>query len=369
MITGHKHLDLVSAYTPGASVEDVMLNYGLVNVEKLSSNENPFGPSPRGKAAAILALDKGNLYPDSGLGLRLALARHHNVSVDSVTVNNGSDAIIHQVMHTFLLPGETALSSHGGFVSFGIAVHRCGNEPQYTPLTSDYRFDVEAIVDAINSTTKIIYIPNPNNPTGTYLTTDEIDWMLERVPDNILVVMDEAYTEYATHLRPHDYPNSISFGKENVLSLRTFSKAYGLAALRVGYAVGHPDVVRLLLKTKLPFDPSGPASAAATAAIDDIEFVQNTVETNAAGLSLLLSTLREYGYTCSSSVANFVMIDCGDDDSATRFHRSMLERGFISRPLRGFGLPTCVRISTGTPEQNLRLAESLKVLADVFVTP
>ena len=266
------------------------------------------------------------------------------------------------------MPGETALSCHGGFVSFGIATRTVGSEPQYVPLTSDYRFDVEALAGAVTPDTKVLYIPNPNNPTGTHITQDELDWLLERVPASTLVVLDEAYYQYASFLAPDTYPDAIGLDRPNVISLRTFSKAYGLAAYRIGYAVGHPDVIKWLLKTKLPFDPNAIGCAAAIAALDDQEFVQTTVETNARGLELLGKTLRESGYATTESVANFVMVDCGTKDQASSFHRSLLEQGFISRPLAGFGLPHCVRISTGTDDQNDRLAGVLRELATQFVT-
>lgn len=368
MINGPQHLASVAAYRPGASAEQIRQEYGLTNVEKLASNENPFGASPLALAAAAEALSTAHLYGDGGLALRERLAVHHGVHADQITVHNGSDAIIHQVMRTFLAEGGTALSAHGGFVSFGIAVRMLGITPQYVDHDSNYRFDVEALAAAITPETKIIYIPNPNNPTGTHITKDEVLWLLERMPDDRLLVLDEAYHEYATFLAPESYPDAIALDHPNVLSLRTFSKAYGLAALRVGYAVGHRDVVKWLLKTKLPFDPNVVGCAAAIAALDDTEHVQKTIETNAAGIALLTSTLREEGYQTTSSVANFVMIDCGDADQAKAFHRALLEHGFIARPLTGFGLPTCVRVSTGTPEQNLRLAATFKELASTFVT-
>ncbi|CAN5532420.1 histidinol-phosphate transaminase [soil metagenome] len=368
MITTPSHLQSIAAYTPGASPEQVREQYGLTDVEKLASNENPLGPSPLGAAAAHLSLTNAHIYADGGLKLRMALAKHHGVTPDHITVHNGSDAIIHQIMRTFLSPGDTALSCKGGFVSFGIAVSMNGNEPSFVPLTADYRFDVEALAAAITDRTKIVYIPNPNNPTGTYITKSELTWLLDRIPEDRIVILDEAYHEYAAMLKPEDYPDAISLARPNVIALRTFSKAYGLAGLRIGYGVGHPDVMHHLIKTKLPFDPNAVGCAAAMAALADTEFVQRTTELNAQGLALFHSTLRECGYTTSSSVGNFVMVDCGSADMAKAFHHDLLQRGFITRPLAGFGLPQCVRISTGTTAQNERLAAVLRTIAPNYTS-
>lgn len=367
MIDAHPHLSGIASYTPGASPEEIRRTYGLSHVEKLASNENPFGPSPKGRDSAIAALASANIYNDGGMALRQALAQFHNVRPESITVHNGSDAIIHQVLRTFLLPGETAVSSMGTFVSFSIATRSVGSEPRLVPLTSDYRYDVEALVGAIDTTTKIVYIANPNNPTGTMLTRDEVTFVVDNVPQNVLIVLDEAYVEYARHIRPHDYVDGTTIVAPNVLTLRTFSKAYGLAALRVGYAVGHPDVVRWLLKTKLPFDPNGPACAAAIAALGDDDFVDRTVRTNAEGLRIITDALDDAGYRYAQSAANFVMIDCGTQQRATSLNEELLHRGFIARPLLGFGLPHCLRISTGLDDQNRRLAQILHELAPAHV--
>lgn len=368
MIDVPAYLHHLTPYTPGASPEDIKRQYGLDNVLKLASNENPFGPSPKGIAAAIDALQHAHRYNDGGAALRARLAEHHGVDANAISVHNGSDAIIHQIMRTFLLPGETALSSHGSFVSFRIAVTAAGSTPTLVPYQHGFRFDVEAIAAAHTPQTKVIYIANPNNPTGTFITRDELVWLVERIPATTLIVLDEAYCEFAAHEAPETYPDATTLGLPNVIALRTFSKAYGLAALRVGYAVGHPDVMQWLLRTSLPFDPNGPACAAAIAALDDTDFVATTVRTNHDGLVLLQETLRSCGFATSDSVANFVMVDCGSPETASAFHVDLLRRGFIARPLTGFGLPQCVRISTGLPEQNSALAGVLRDMAPTYVS-
>jgi len=368
MIEVPAHLTHLVPYTPGASPEEIKRRFGLDNVLKLASNENPYGPSLKAVAAAASALQHAHRYNDGGAALRERLAAHHGTSVDAISVNNGSDAIIHQVMRTFLLPGQTALSSTGSFVSFRIAVAGVGSTPSLVPHTSAYAFDVEAIAAAWTPATKVVYIANPNNPTGTFVDRDALQWLLDRIPTSTLVVVDEAYYEYAAHAQPEHYPDVISMARPNVVALRTFSKAYGLAALRVGYAVGHPDVIQWLRRTSLPFDPNGPGCAAAIAALDDTDHVATTVRTNAEGLQLLHATLRDAGLATSQSVANFVMVDCGTADRATAFHTDLLQRGFIARPLTGFGLSHCVRISTGLPEQNSALANVLRDMAPAYVS-
>jgi histidinol-phosphate aminotransferase len=363
MIPVPAHLDHVATYTPGQSPDEVQRQFGLTHVVKLASNENPFGPSPLGIAAAQRALTDAHIYNDGGLALRHALAEHHGRTIHEITVHNGSDAIIHQIMRTFLQPGDNAVSCAGGFISFSIAVKSHGHEAILVPLTAEYRFDVAALAAAVNDRTRVVYVPNPNNPTGTYLNTGELTWLIDNVPTSVLVVVDEAYHEFAMALAPGEYPDATLLGRPNVISLRTFSKAYGLAALRIGYAVGHPDVIHWLLKTKLPFDPNGPGCAAAIAALQDTEYVRRTIDQNTAALAQLEATARECGLRTAKSVTNFIMIDCGSPTAAHDLHHHLLVNGFITRPLRGFGLPNCVRISTGLPEHMTALCSALSAFS------
>lgn len=360
MITVNPHLHSTSAYAPGASPEQIKAQYGLSDVEKLASNENPLGCSPRATRAAIDALSTVNRYNDGGAALRARLAEFHGVTSDHIAVHNGSDAIIHQIMRTFLLPGETALSSEGTFVSFRLAVAAADRQCRLVPMAAGYRYDLGAIADAIDESTKVIYIANPNNPTGTHVTADELIGFLDRIPTSVLVVFDEAYIEYARQLHPQTCPTEDVVSRPNVVRLRTFSKAYGLAALRIGYAVGHPDVIQWLNRTKLPFDPNGVGCSAAIAALDDQEFVAQTVELNAQCLAIMKQAAHQAELVTAEPAANFLMIDLGSPESASRFHRMLLQGGFISRPLSNFGLPTCVRVSTGSVEQIMRLADVVR---------
>lgn len=363
MITVNPHLRAISAYAPGASPEQIKAQYGLDHVEKLASNENPLGCSPLARQAALQALNNVQFYNDGGVALRQSLAKFHGVNSDCISVHNGSDAIIHQIMRTFLLPGETALSSDGTFVSFRIAVAGADREHRLVPLTSGFAYDTVAIGDAIDETTKVVYIANPNNPTGTHVDRNALKELLHRIPEHVLVVLDEAYVEYARFLHPESYPTDVDCSRPNVIRLRTFSKAYGLAALRVGYAIGDPTVMQWLIRTKLPFDPNGIGCAAAIAALEDQEFVHATVELNAECLSIMTSAAASAGLTATPSSANFVMFDLGSPERAATFHKLLLEGGFISRPLTSFGLTSCVRVSTGTREQIERLSGVLATAA------
>lgn len=367
MIRGPEHLTGVGTYTPGESAEQIRHRYGLANVEKLASNENPLGPSTLAAEAASKAIRTLHRYGDGGAALRTALAQHHGCSAECIVVHNGSDALIHHIMRTFLLPGDTALSCEGGFVSFEIAVKAVGKVPHYVPLAPGYRFDVEALASAVTPNTKVLYIPNPNNPTGTHITTAELEWLVNNVPASVLIVVDEAYFEYAVAQAPTTYPDSTKLNRKNLVTLRTFSKAYGLAALRIGYAIGSPDVIQWLLKTVLPFDPNAVGCAAAIAALQDSQHIRKTVETAQQGMVLVRDALEGCGYRTSDSVANFVFVDCGSSQLAEKFYMMLLHKGFITRRLTAFGHPGAVRITLGTPEQNIQLATVLTEQSELFV--
>lgn len=363
MIEPVLHLRSVTPYTPGRSVESVQRELGVSDLVKLASNENPYGPSPLAIEAAQRALRSVHRYNDGGIELREHLAEFYSTTVESICVGNGSDAIIHQLVRTFLGPGQSAVSSEGSFVSFRIACAALGVAPTLTPMTQDYRFDIDALAAAVTPATKVMYIPNPNNPTGTYLSKDELSRLIEMVPNSVCIVVDEAYHEYSRHIRPEDYPDAYKLGKENVVVLRTFSKAYGLAAMRIGYALGHPSVVQWLNRGKLPFDPNGIACAAAIGALADQEHVLRAVVANAIALEDIHNVAAELGFSTTESIANFVMFELGSEAAANAFTHQLLHLGFIVRPLAGFGLPTCVRISTGLPEHNQQLVATLKAIA------
>jgi histidinol-phosphate aminotransferase len=335
-------------YVTGLSIEEVRRRYGLERVVKLASNENPLGPSPLAIEAAKAVLSGSARYPDGGLALREKLAQRFKVRLENVIAGAGSEGIMADIVRTFLADNDEVLASEGTFPAMRVLAQSRGVAYRVVSMR-EWGFDLPAIADAITSQTKLIYLPNPNNPTGTIFTTREFDSFYPRVPERVLIILDEAYIDYA---RNPLYPDSLTYRYDNVITLRTFSKAYGLAGLRVGYGFAHQDLIGMLLKVKLPFEPSTVASAAAIAALNDAEFVEKSLETNARVMRQLSSELKHLAVEPLNSEANFVMIPLASPAEADDLFQALLQEGVIARPLKSFGLPSCIRITVGTPEEN-----------------
>jgi histidinol-phosphate aminotransferase len=335
-------------YVKGLSIEEVRRRYGLDRVVKLASNENPLGPSPLALQAAEAVLSGSHRYPDGGLALRESLAQRFDVRVENVIAGGGSEGIMADIVRTFLADDDEVLTSEGTFPAMRVLAQSRGVAYRAVPMRG-WSFDLPAIADAITARTKLIYLPNPNNPTGAIFTTCEFDQFYKRVPKRVLIILDEAYFEYAGHPQ---YPDSLRYRYDNVITLRTFSKMYGLAGLRIGYGFAHQDLISMLLKVKLPFEPSSIASAAAIGALDDFEFVERALETNARGMRQLITEVRSFGLQPLPTEANFVMIPLASPGRAEELFGALLEEGVIVRPLKSFGLPSCLRITVGTPEEN-----------------
>jgi histidinol-phosphate aminotransferase len=359
MIAVPSHIASLKPYQPGKPIAEVERELGITNVIKLASNENPLGSSPLAIEAIKNNLTTLPMYPDGARDLRIAIANRFVIKPENVICGSGSESILATAMHTFLDEGDEMISSEGTFVGFQVLAHASGKKTHYTPLKR-YGYDLEAMARKINEHTKIIYIANPNNPTGTSVTTNALERFIASVPDHVLVIMDEAYFEYADGWP--DYPDSMHYRWDNVLTCRTFSKAYGLAGIRIGYGMAHSDIISKMLKVKLPFEPSTPAAAAGLAALEDSEFLKETISLNRESLLFFHQELEKFGLTFAPSLANFVMIDFRNSDTVQRIFERLLQRGIITRPLAGFGLPHCLRISTGTMEQNQRCMEELKVV-------
>ena len=353
------YIENLRPYEPGRSVEDVRRAYALTRVAKLASNENPLGASPRAIEAIRRNLDGLNVYPNGGLDLRVRLAREFDLKVENVIAGSGSDSIMSGIIRAFLCDDDEVLTTESAFIGFQVLARSRGVAYRTVPY-HDWHYDLPALAAAITEKTKIIYLANPNNPTGTIFSKHEFDEFYKHVPERVLIILDEAYFEYAKDC-PR-YPDSMHYRYDNVITLRTFSKIYGLAGLRVGYGFAHEELIANLLKVKLPFEPSGHAQVAAIAALDDKEFVHRALELNARGLRLLTDSLQEMGYEAIPSEANFVMVPMESAKAAKVFTEELLRKGVIVRPLAAFGLPHCVRISTGTDEDNQLLLEGVRSL-------
>jgi histidinol-phosphate aminotransferase len=359
------YIESLRPYEPGRSIEEVRRTYGLTRVAKLASNENPLGPSPFALAAIARNLGGMNYYPNGGLDLRVRLAREFNLKVENVIAGSGSDSIMSGIIRAFLCDDDEVLTTESAFIGFQVLARSRGVAYRTIPYR-DWRYDLPALAAAITEKTKIVYLANPNNPTGTIFSKDEFDEFYRHVPERVLIILDEAYFEYAKD-NPR-YPDSMHYRYDNVITLRTFSKAYGLAGLRVGYGFAHQDLIANLLKVKLPFEPGGLAQIAAIAALDDKEFVSRTLELNARGLRRIGESLREMGFDVVASDANFVMVPLESATRATALTEELLRKGVIVRPLGAFGLPHCIRISTGTDEENQMLIEGVGICQSTLAT-
>jgi len=352
------HIRDLTPYKPGRPIREVQRELGLAHVVKLASNENPRGASPRAVQAIHASLAELARYPDVGaLDLRDAIAAHHQVRRENVVCGAGSESILATILRTFLAEEDELLTSEGTFVGFYVLAQSRGVALRTAPMR-DYHFDLEALAGMMGPRTRLVYLANPNNPTGTIFGKGEFSRFMGRVPAHTLVVLDEAYIDY---VEPGaDYPDSLLYRFDNVLTLRTFSKSHGLAGLRLGYGLAHGDLITNLMKVKLPFEPSVPAQAAGVAALADGDFLRETVALSAAGRAALRAALLAKGLHPAPSQANFVMFPLRDAEEADHFVRHCLLRGVIVRPLGAFRLPHCVRVSTGLPEEIETFIEALK---------
>ncbi len=343
------YIEVLSPYEAGRSVDDVRREFGVSRVVKLASNENPLGPSPVALEAVRAQLDRVHIYPRGGIELRSVLAEEYGAKIDNVIVGSGSDSIISNIVRTFLGDQDEILTTEAAFIGFQVVAKSRGVPYRTVPLRQ-WHYDLEALADGVNEHTKIIYLANPNNPTGTIFTRQEFEAFYKHIPERVLIILDEAYFEYARY-NPR-YPDSMHYRLDNVITLRTFSKVYGLAGLRVGYGFAHEDLICNLLKVKLPFEPSSLAEAAGVAALRDKAFLHRSLEVNVRGMEMMSAGLRGRGFEVVPSEANFLMVVLPDGRAAHELAEGLLRLGVIIRPLGAFGLPQCVRISIGTDEEN-----------------
>lgn len=347
-------------YESGKSIEEVARELGLKEVIKLASNENSLGPSPVAVQAIREALVDSHRYPDaSGFELRSALADRFKVRIDNVVLGAGSEGIMSTIIRTFLLSDDELVSAEHSFIGFRVLANASGRKIHWVPM-KDHRYDLEAMASRINDYTKIIYIANPDNPMGTYVNRDEFESFYAHVPERVLIILDEAYFEFSEHV--HDYPDSMSYRYDNVITLRTFSKAYGLAGLRIGYGFAHRNLIANLMKVKVPFQPSFLAQVGGLAALSDKNFLNQTLELNQKGIHYFSEELRKLNVETIPSVTNFITTVWESEQIAGQITESLLNKGIIVRHLGPFGWPECIRVSIGLEEENSKFIRTLKTL-------
>jgi histidinol-phosphate aminotransferase len=350
----------LSPYQPGKPIEELEREYGVKNAIKLASNENPLGPSPLALSAARAALSDIHRYPDgNGFVLKNALSKKLDIEAACITIGNGSNDILELLARAFVQPENEVVFSEHAFAVYPIVTRAVGATPVVTKAR-DWGHDLAAMRAAVNARTRLVFVANPNNPTGTWLKRGELEAFVRDMPPHVLVAVDEAYFEYVGEA---EYPDTVSWAGSypNLVTTRTFSKAYGLAGLRVGFGVSSPEVADILNRVRQPFNVNSVALAAASAALADEAHVMRAVQLNRAGMDRLTQAFAELGLGYIPSVGNFVCADFGRP--AMPIHERLLHEGVIVRPVSNYGMPNHLRVTVGLPDENDRF---LKALAKVI---
>ncbi len=348
-------------YQPGKPVEELERELGISNSIKLASNENPQGPSQVAMAAVQAVLGESCRYPDaSGFKLKQALSEHYNITADTITLGNGSNDVLELIGRAFVVPGDEVIYSQHSFVVYMLVAQSTGATSVVVPAR-EWGHDLDAMAAAVTDKTRIIFLANPNNPTGTWFTGQALRDFIAKVPENVVVVLDEAYLEYVAE---PEYISGLQLQADfpNLVVTRTFSKAFGLAALRIGYAVANPAITDLLNRVRQPFNVNIPALEAATAVLSDAAYLERSVELNSAGMAELEQGFTRLGVNWIPSVGNFISVDCGCD--AGPVYAGLLQEGVIVRPVANYQMPDHLRVTIGLPEENSRfLTAFAKVLS------
>ncbi len=350
----------VKPYVPGKPIEEVARELGIKSqIYKLASNENPLGSSPKAKAAIIKAADSMHLYPDDSFyALKKKIASRFNVQENQILFGNGSVEIMLQLAIAFVNPGETIIAPKNTFIMYKVVGNTIGASVFEPPISEEGYVDLDIILGSMPKDTKIIFIANPNNPTGNIIPPDNIYRFMDKVGDDVIIVFDEAYYEYASFFT--DFPDTMQYVKEgrNVVILRTFSKIYGLAGLRIGYGFTTPEIFEAIQKVRLPFNLNRMAQIAAIAALDDKEHVEKSLKITGEGLRFLTSEFKKMGLDYIPSYTNFIMVKFGEKTRVV--YEELLKRGIVVRPLDPYGIHDALRISIGTMEENNKLVGILK---------
>ena len=348
-------------YQPGKPIDELQREYGLQEVIKLASNENPLGPSRKALAAIEQGLVELARYPDgNGFILKQALSDKFNVELNQITLGNGSNDILELVARTFVQPGQEVIFSQHAFAVYPIATQAVGGKAVIVPA-KDWGNDLDGMLKAINDNTRVMFIANPNNPTGTWIVRDALQQFLDKVPEHVVVVLDEAYFEYAIHpaMQAEGYPDGMQLLDQypNLIVSRTFSKAYGLAGLRVGYAISQPVIADLLNRVRQPFNVNSLALFAATAALSDQAHLDNSAQLNATGMQTLMEAFRQMGLAYIPSVGNFISVDM--TKPAQPIYLALLKHGVIVRPVANYEMPNHLRVTIGTEKENTKFLSAL----------
>ncbi|HJV79238.1 histidinol-phosphate transaminase [Noviherbaspirillum sp.] len=359
---GPEYVRAIAPYQGGKPISEVAREFGLdeAKIIKLASNENPLGMPESAKQAMLEAVSDIGRYPDSnGFELKQVISTRYGVPQDWITLGNGSNDILELAAHAFVQPGQSVVYAQYSFAVYALATQGVGGRA-IVVAAKDYGHDLKAMAEAITEDTRLVFIANPNNPTGTFLPAADIEAFLKSVPKNVVVVLDEAYNEY---LAPELQYESTAWVKQysNLLVSRTLSKAYGLAGLRVGFGIAQPAVTDLLNRIRQPFNVNSMAQAAAVAALNDSDFLKKSARLNAEGYRQLTEAFDALGLEYVPSFGNFVLVRVGNDDSAgARINLALLKRGIIVRPVGNYGLPQWLRISIGLPDENAAFIDALK---------
>jgi histidinol-phosphate aminotransferase len=345
-----EYIEKLEVYQAGKPIDELAREKGLTKISKLASNENPLGPSPMAIREMTNALWDVHRYPDMfAHQLKNSLCELYKLKPQNIILGNGSEGIMGYIVRAFLQPNEEVVTSENTFIGFLILAKSVGAKLIQVPRKPDYKYDVEAMAKKITQNTKIVYIANPDNPTGTYITKEEFDYLMKHVPAHTIVILDEAYFEFAQEC--WDYPDSMTYRYDNVITLRTFSKAYGISGVRCGYGFGHDYLIGNLHKVKLPFEPSLIAQKGAYGALQDYPHLKRTLDNNKKRYTATIEFLQAKGFKPIPSVTNFITIKTGSEEASMFLFNELLNHGVIIRPLKANLMPDHVRISIGTKDE------------------
>ncbi|MHC1737121.1 MAG: histidinol-phosphate transaminase [Ignavibacteriaceae bacterium] len=355
----------LTTYKAGKPIDELAREKGLKKIVKLASNENPLGPSPKAAEAIISHVQNLHRYGDpTGFDAVNSLSKKYNKPFESIFIASGSDAILQYIIMALTNENDQMLSSRGSFIGWYVNSDKLGRKNTSIPLTADYEIDLQGIKQNITNNTKIIYLANPNNPTGTFFSKIQFEVFMDDVPRDTVVILDEAYTLYAED--HHNYPNGLDYDYPNLLVLRTFSKSYGLAGLRMGFACGYPELISALKKARMPFEPNTLATYAAIAALNDEDFLERTVQLNRVSMQMFREAFDEFRIKYTKTASNFFLLIFNSPEKAIRFNQECLERGLILRYVDYFGIPNGVRINSGTVEETEFAIEIIKEVTRII---